>query len=103
MAHGASKSHRPRTSLLILLVGLLASLTLQAIPCRAAPGDVDLSFDPGSGVDGAVYAIAMAADGKVLIGGEFTTVKGLVRNNLARLNADGSGDPTFNAALGVGN
>ena len=37
-------------------------------------------------------------DGKVIIGGRFTTVKGLARTNLARLNADGSGDSTFTAA-----
>jgi uncharacterized delta-60 repeat protein len=79
---------------------LAGSLLLQpgAFPfhSHAAPGDVDLSFDPGSGVNGTVRIVALQPDGKVIIGGEFTTVKGLARLNVARLNADGSGDATFN-------
>jgi uncharacterized delta-60 repeat protein len=61
----------------------------------AATGDVDLSFDPGSGVNGPVYAVALQLDGKVIIGGNFTTVKGVACQNIARLNADGSGDFSF--------
>lgn len=63
----------------------------------AAVGDVDLSFDPGSGVDGQVSAIIVQPNGKILIGGSFSMMRGLLRTNLARLNADGSGDPTFDA------
>ena len=37
-------------------------------------------------------------DGRILIGGEFTSVAGQTRNNLARLNADGSLDTAFNPA-----
>ena len=77
------------------------TLILLATLVRAAPGDVDLSFDPGSGVDGTIYSIAVQSDGKVLIGGDFTTVKGLVRNRIARLNADGSGDNSFNPGTGA--
>jgi hypothetical protein len=35
------------------------------------------------------------ADGKVIIGGQFTTVAGTARNRIARLNADGTLDSTF--------
>lgn len=42
-----------------------------------------------------IYAIAVQADGKILIGGYFTTFIGTTRNNLARLNSDGSVDGTF--------
>jgi hypothetical protein len=56
---------------------------------------LDLSFDPGSGVTGPVNAIVLQPDGKVIIGGQFTTVKGRVRTNIARLDPDGTGDPTF--------
>src|SRR5262245_23796207 len=83
------------------LRALLASVVLAGIPCGAAPGDVDLSFDPGSSVDDNVYAIAVQPDGKLLIGGYFSTVKGLVRSRIARLNPDGSGDDTFNAGAGI--
>jgi uncharacterized delta-60 repeat protein len=65
----------------------------------AAPGDLDLSFDTGSGINGAVRAVVVQSDGKFLIGGEFTTVKGLARTGLARLNGDGSGDGSFLAGI----
>jgi hypothetical protein len=35
-------------------------------------------------------------DGRVVIGGDFTHVDGVTRNYLARLNADGSLDTSFN-------
>jgi uncharacterized delta-60 repeat protein len=79
-------------SMILFQLGVLPS------QLRGAAGDVDLSFDAGSGVNGTVRAIAVRADGKVLIGGSFTTVKGLACTNVARLNADGSADTTFVAA-----
>ena len=42
-----------------------------------------------------VYALATQPDGKVLVGGYFTMIGGVPRHNLARLNPDGSVDPTF--------
>jgi uncharacterized delta-60 repeat protein len=48
-----------------------------------------------------VNAVVVLPDGKVIIGGEFTTVKGLVRPGIARLNADGSGDATFHPNVGI--
>ena len=44
---------------------------------------------------GLVVAIAVQPDGKTLIGGSFTTVLGVTRNNIARLNTDGTLDTTF--------
>ena len=82
---------------IILAGGLLLQLSTLCSPSRGAPGDLGLSFDPGSGVDGVVHAVVMQPDGKLIIGGEFTTVQGLVRANVARLNADGSSDSTFTA------
>ena len=37
----------------------------------------------------------MQPDGKILIGGSFTTVLGVARNNIARLNTDGTLDTAF--------
>ena len=88
-----NKSLLPRARTLVS--ALLLQLAALCFRAHAAPGDVDLSFDPGSGVNGTVHAVVVQPDGKVIIGGEFTTVKGLMRTNLARLNADGSGDSTF--------
>jgi uncharacterized delta-60 repeat protein len=56
-------------------------------------GSVDTSFVPA--VAGAVDAIAVQSDGKILIGGNFTSVGGTARNYIARLNADGTLDTTF--------
>ncbi len=68
-------------------------------------GSLDASFNPGTGVSFGftfgVYSIAVQPDGKVLIGGEFTSVNGTNRNRIARLNADGSLDTTFNPGTGA--
>ncbi|MDC8014857.1 hypothetical protein [Tahibacter soli] len=45
---------------------------------------------------GGVSGFALDADGKVLLGGRFTSVNGQARDNIARLNADGSVDTAFN-------
>jgi uncharacterized delta-60 repeat protein len=81
---------------IILAGSLLLQLSTLCFHSRGTAGDVDLSFDPGSGVNGTVNSVAVQPDGKVIIGGEFTTVKGLERFKVARLNADGSGDSSFN-------
>jgi uncharacterized delta-60 repeat protein len=52
------------------------------------------AFDPGA--DGSVYATAIQADGKILVGGYFTTLSGQPRQNIGRLNSDGTLDTTFN-------
>ena len=43
-----------------------------------------------------VLATAVQPDGKILIGGIFTSVLGVTRNNIARLNTDGTLDTAFN-------
>ena len=65
-------------------------------------GNVDLTFDTSNlGLDGTVWAVAPQTDGKVVIGGDFTTVNGFLRSRIARLNADGSLDTTFDPGLGA--
>jgi uncharacterized delta-60 repeat protein/uncharacterized repeat protein (TIGR01451 family) len=58
-------------------------------------GSVDTTFNPQLGANAAVRALAIQADGKIILGGSFTTLNGLPRNYLARLNTDGSVDPIF--------
>ena len=91
---------KPRT-LKILALSFLLELTLLLLPSHAAPGDVDLSFAPGSGIDGSVNSVAVQPDGKLIMGGGFRTINGLVRHGIARLHADGSGDASFNAGTGA--
>ena len=65
-----------------------------------ADGSVDGSFDPGSGANNAIYCMALQADGKIVIGGSFTSYNGTLINRVARLNPDGSLDPSFNPGTG---
>ena len=65
-------------------------------------GSVDLTFDAGvigGGASTDVPKVTLQPDGKVLIGGTFLTVGGMMRNSIARLNPDGSVDTTFNANI----
>ena len=57
--------------------------------------DRTLNLSP-FGVGTYVLATALQPDGKILIGGKFTTVLGSTRNNIARLNTDGTLDTAFN-------
>jgi hypothetical protein len=66
----------------------------------SADGILDTSFVP-AGPDGPIYAMTgQYPSDKILIGGLFTTVNGVARNNLARLKADGSLDPSFDPGAG---
>ena len=57
-------------------------------------GTLDTSFNPGA--DGYVDSLAVQADGKILVGGDFTTLGGQSAQYLGRLNADGTLDTGFN-------
>lgn len=65
-------------------------------------GTVDTSFHPaglgGLGMAGDVLSIVQQPDGKILIGGWFTSVAGEARPGCARLNLDGALDTAFNPA-----
>ena len=56
-------------------------------------GTLDTSFNPGADI--AVQALAIQADGKILVGGEFTTLGGGARSRIGRLNTDGTLDTSF--------
>jgi uncharacterized delta-60 repeat protein len=67
-------------------------------------GSLDTGFNIGTdiGVDGTVGALAVQSDGKIVIGGDFTTARGVTQNRIARLNTDGSLDTGFNTDGTVG-
>ena len=82
----------------ILLAGLFTNFngTPRAGLARVTwDGKLDPSFDPGSGTDGRVSFVAWQTNGQVTIQGDFTSYNGTPRLGLARLNADGSLDPSF--------
>ncbi|HWP56000.1 MAG TPA: hypothetical protein VN476_17850, partial [Pyrinomonadaceae bacterium] len=61
-----------------------------------ADGSLDNSFlASGAGANGPVFTLAVQSDGKILIGGDFTSFNGTSRNRFARLNSDGTLDTTF--------
>ncbi|MBI5774224.1 MAG: delta-60 repeat domain-containing protein [Verrucomicrobia bacterium] len=66
-------------------------------------GTLDTSFDIGMGVGGGTppSAIFVQPDGKVLLGGDFTSVNGVSRNRIARVNADGTLDTSFDPGIGA--
>jgi uncharacterized delta-60 repeat protein len=79
--------------------------TFNRKPCRRlvrleSDGTVDAAFGTGSGADATVFAVALQADGKILVGGDFTRINQVERNRIARLNPDGSVDMTFNPGAG---
>ncbi|HJZ78110.1 MAG TPA: delta-60 repeat domain-containing protein [Vicinamibacterales bacterium] len=76
------------------------SVGLLAVPAPAAAQVFDPAFNATT--NGAVHAIAVQADGKVIIGGAFTQVNAVTHGRLARLNADGSLDAAFATGVTVG-
>ncbi|HMJ09144.1 MAG TPA: FG-GAP-like repeat-containing protein, partial [Pyrinomonadaceae bacterium] len=63
-------------------------------------GDADKSFDPNVTVFGQIHALALQTDGKTVMAGNFTQFNGTPRQSMARVNADGTLDPAFNAGTG---
>ena len=66
-------------------------------------GSIDPTFNTGAGANSYVYTTAIQSDGRIIIGGQFTTYNGTTRNHIARLNADGTIDATFNPGTGANN
>jgi len=63
-------------------------------------GTKDTSFNVGTGFNANVWAVAVDSNGKVLVGGNFTTYDGSAQNYLIRLNSDGTKDTSFNIGSG---
>src|SRR3982750_3317056 len=63
-------------------------------------GTLDTAFNPNA--DNSVYAIAVQADGKILVGGGFTSIGGQTRNSIARLDATTGLADSFDPNAGMG-
>ncbi len=90
----------------ILIAGTLITYnqaSRRGIARLAANGALDASFDPGTGGDQAVDTFLAQSDGKIMIGGRFTSFNGTPVNRIARLNTDGSIDGTFTQGVGFSN
>ncbi|WP_379826221.1 T9SS sorting signal type C domain-containing protein [Flavobacterium notoginsengisoli] len=64
-------------------------------------GSIDDSFNTGTGFNGKVYASYLQEDGKIILGGSFTSYNGVSAGRLIRLNPDGSYDESFNTTIGA--
>ncbi|GAT34025.1 delta-60 repeat domain-containing protein [Terrimicrobium sacchariphilum] len=66
-------------------------------------GTLDMAFANSfeAGVNGQVFALALQADGSVIVGGTFTQANSFGTYNIARYKADGTVDQTFGAGNGV--
>lgn len=64
-------------------------------------GSHDATFNSFTGANTYVLSTSIQNDGKIIIGGNFTSYKGTVANRIARLNVDGSLDTTFNIGTGA--
>jgi uncharacterized delta-60 repeat protein len=63
-----------------------------------ATGEIDPAFATDAVFDGPVYALARQGDGRVLVGGEFTSLGSTAVSEVVRLEANGARDTAF--ALG---
>ena len=95
----------------IIAGGTFTSLngaTVNGIVRLNSDGTRDTTFttNTGSGLSNAasypVNSIAIQSDGKILIGGAFTTFNGTTVNGIVRLNSDGTRDTTFTTNIGTG-
>jgi uncharacterized delta-60 repeat protein len=83
-----------------------AFLSVAAFTCLApvsqaqTPGDEDPSFATGPTANSTILALALQPNGQVLAGGIFTAFRGASRNEVARLNPDGSLD-SFDPGLAL--
>jgi uncharacterized delta-60 repeat protein len=57
---------------------------------------LDPSFSVAPGANDAVNALLVQANQRILVGGDFATIRGCSNSFLARLNSDGSVDTAFN-------
>jgi uncharacterized delta-60 repeat protein len=84
-----------KTRLTVAVIFALASM----LRLNAQPGSLDITFNPGSSL-GTVLCTALQTNGQIVIGGYFTAINGSNRHGVARLNADGSLDFSFDPGVG---
>jgi uncharacterized delta-60 repeat protein len=65
-------------------------------------GTRDTAFTVGTGFSDSVRSITIQSDGKIVVGGDFTTFNGATVNRIVRLNSDGTRDTAFSTNTGTG-
>ena len=91
----------------IIIVGNFTSINSISIPKIARlnlDGSLDMSFNTniGTGISGnyQLNKVVIQTDNKIILGGQFPTFNGVLKNSIVRLNSDGTIDNTFNTGTG---
>ncbi len=87
----------------ILLAGnftMFSNISSNKIVCLNPDGSRNTDFFSGSGFDDDVTTMIIQPDGKIIIGGKFTSYNGNPANRIIRINNDGTIDNSFFSGSG---
>ena len=87
----------------IIFVGIFTSysgIPFNRIVRLNSDASVDNTFNIGTGFNDGAAIVFIQPDGKILVGGAFTSYNGTPANRIIRLNDDGTVDNTFNIGTG---
>jgi len=102
MTHPASQPNRSRRRAAALIAGAVGLAASAGALLAASAGTRDAAFSPtGAGLNGAVTALALQPDGRIVVGGAFTAYDGTPRARIARLTATGALDASFDPGSGL--
>jgi len=102
MTHPASQPNRPRRRAAALIAGAVGLAASTGALLAASAGTRDAAFSPtGAGLNGAVTALALQPDGRIVVGGAFTAYDGTPRARIARLMPTGALDASFDPGSGL--
>jgi hypothetical protein len=93
-------------TLFVRSVVVLLAVVLSNLPVWAQSSVIDPTFPPvqatvtvnGVTTPGLISDVVQQADGKYIIGGDFTAINGVPASRIARLEANGTVDAAFTAA-----
>ncbi len=102
MTHPTGQPKRRTRRAAAAVVVAVALGTGAGIALAASAGTRDGGFAPvGSGLNGAVNALAVQPDGRIVVGGTFTAYDGTGRSRIARLTTSGALDTSFDPGSGL--
>jgi len=110
----SAKTQRARKPKVTLFVGL-GALVLGAVgggfvwwqqqgdvSTSSLAVDETFSTNIGRGADDKVFSAAVQQDGRIIVGGDFSTWNGRLANRVVRVEANGSLDSSFASSIGLG-
>jgi uncharacterized delta-60 repeat protein len=87
----------------IVVVGAFSSYsgsTQNRITRINTDGTRDTGFNIGTGLSTTAESVILQSDGKIIVGGQYTSYSGSAQNRIVRINTDGTLDTTFNSGTG---